>query len=147
MKRKKLQVFFTIRVNEIVMDEIKTTQAKASRKGGRPKKIVKFDQKLTVMCTLIERKVIESKAKAALLSVSEFLRKTGIGGKIDRQQKVLPKEVLAFTATINHMAANLNQIAKKRNGIEELNALERAELQYFSGQFKQIAKDIKTYLQ
>lgn len=146
-EKKKLQVFLTIRVNEIVMDEIKTIQAKASRKGGRPKKNIKYDQKLTVMCTLIERKVIEAKAKAALLSVSEFLRKTGIGGKIDRQQKVLPKEVLAFTATINHMAANLNQIAKKRNGIEELNALERAELQYFSGQFKQIAKDIKTYLQ
>ncbi len=129
------------------MEGIKIKQAKESNKGGRPKKNIKCDQKLTVMCTLIERKVIEAKAKAALLSISEFLRKTGLGGKIDRQQKVLPKEVLAFTATINHMAANLNQIAKKRNGIEELNALERAELQYFSGQFKQLAKDIKTYLQ
>jgi len=53
-----------------------------------------------------------------LLTVSEYLRNLGLGSKIDRRQKVLPKEVLAFTGTMNHIAANLNQIAKKRNGIE-----------------------------
>ncbi|MBD0279817.1 MAG: mobilization protein [Flavisolibacter sp.] len=129
------------------MEEIKPKETKPSCKGGRPKKEVRCDQKLTVMCTLLERKVIEAKAKAVLLTVSEYLRHMGLSGKIDRRQKVLPKEVLAFTATLNHMAANLNQIAKKRNSIDELNALERAELQYFSGQFQQLARDIKTYLQ
>lgn len=128
------------------MEGIKAKIASQPCKGGRPKKAVRCDQKLTVMCTLIERKVIEAKAKVALLTVSEFLRKLALSGKIDRQEKVLPKEVLSFTATLNHMAANLNQIAKKRNGIDELNALERAELQYFSEQFKQLANDIKTYL-
>jgi len=127
------------------MEGVKAKGAGPARKGGRPKKAVKCDQKLTVMCTLIERKVIEAKAKVASLTVSEFLRNLALSGKIDRHQKVFPKEVLSFTATLNHMAANLNQIAKKRNGIDELNALERAELQYFSGQFKQLANDIKTY--
>jgi hypothetical protein len=98
------------------------------------------------MCTLIERKVIEAKARLALLTVSEYFRKIALGGKIDSRQKVLPKEVLVLTATLNHMAANLNQIAKKRNGIDELNALERAELDYFSRQFKSLASDIKNYL-
>jgi hypothetical protein len=133
-------------VNGIVMEGIKAKGVAALHKGGRPKKDIKCDQKLTVMCTLIERKDIEAKAKVALLSVSEFLRTLALSGKIDRREKVLSKEILSFTATLNHMAANLNQIAKKRNGIDELNALERAELQYFSGQFKQLAQDIKTYL-
>lgn len=128
------------------MEGVKAKVASRARKGGRPKKAVKCDQKLTVMCTLIERKVIEAKARIALSSVSEFLRKLALSGKIDRHHKVLPKEVLSFTAMLNHLAANLNQIAKKRNGTDELNTLERAELQYFSGQFKQLANDIKTYL-
>ena len=128
------------------MEEGNAKEAKGSRKGGRPKKAVKCDQKLTVMCTLIERKVIEAKARLALLTVSEYFRKIALGGKIDSRQRVLPKEVLVLTATLNHMAANLNQIAKKRNGIDELNALERAELDYFSRQFKSLANDIKNYL-
>ncbi len=115
-------------------------------KGGRPKKNIKRSEQLAVMCTLVERTVIERKAKNADVSISEFLRTLALKGQVDRQQKVLPKEVLQFTGTLNHIAANLNQIAKKRNSFDELNALERAELQHLSGQFKQLAKDIKNYL-
>lgn len=128
------------------MEEVNTKGAKGSRKGGRPKKAIKCDQKLTLMCTLIERKVIEAKTRLASLTVSEYLRIIALGGKIDRRQKVLPKEVLALTATLNHLAANVNQIAKKRNGIDELNALERAELDYLSRELKALANDIKNYL-
>ncbi len=62
-------------------------------------------------------------------------------------QKTLPKEVLFFTATLNHMAANMNQIAHKRNCNDELNAIERAELNVLSQQVKQLVNDIKSYLQ
>ena len=41
------------------------------------------------------------------------------------------------------MAPNLNQIEKKRNGTDELNALERADLNSLSLQVKQLAVDIK----
>lgn len=116
-------------------------------KGGRPAKELKRSQLLGVKCTNIERLTIEIKAKSVQMSVSEYLRAMGMTGKIDMREKALPKEVLVLSSTLNHMAANLNQIAKKRNGFDELNALERAELQYLSGQFKQLAKDIKSYLQ
>lgn len=116
-------------------------------KGGRPKKAVKKDQIMAIKCTLYERKVIEARAKSANLSVSEYLREIGLTGKIDRRNKALPKEVLNLTAALNHMGANLNQIAKKRNGTDELNPLERAELKVQSGQLKEIAVQIKTYLQ
>lgn len=116
-------------------------------KGGRPKKAVKKDQLMAIKCTLYERKVIEARAKSADLSVSEYLREIGLTGKIDRRHKALPKEVLSLTAALNHMGANLNQIAKKRNGSDELSPLERAELKVQSGHLKEIAVQIKSYLQ
>jgi hypothetical protein len=115
-------------------------------RGGRPPKAVKRNQLMATKCTLFERRTIEAKAKSAGLSVSEYLREIGLAGKIDRRNKALPKEVLTFTATLNHLAANLNQLAKKRNSNDELNPLERAELKVQSGQVKTIALQIKSYL-
>ncbi|MCS3797858.1 hypothetical protein GGD38_003220 [Chitinophagaceae bacterium OAS944] len=71
----------------------------------------------------------------------------GLTGKIDSKEKALPKEILKFTGTLNHLAANLNQIAKKRNGIEPLNAFERADLLVQSNDLKQLSLTIKNYLQ
>ena len=117
------------------------------KKGGRPRKSVCRTQQLAVMCTPDERKIIEEKAKDSCISNSEFLRSLALKGQVDRKIKVLPKEILLFTATLNHLAANMNQVAKKRNGLDELNALERAELNHLSEQIKRLAKDIKTFLQ
>ena len=120
---------------------------RTKNKGGRPKKAVKKDQLLAVKCSLFERRAIEARAKSINLNTSEYLREIALTGKIDRREKALPKEVLELTGTLNHMAANLNQIAKKRNGVEELNALDRATLKVQSGELKGIAAQIKTFLQ
>ncbi len=42
--------------------------------------------------------------------------------------KAVPKEALALCRALNHAGALLNQIAKKRNSNDELDALERADL-------------------
>jgi hypothetical protein len=126
------------------MEEVKKT---TRNKGGRPKKAIKKDQLLAVKCSLFERKAIEARAKSAGLSISEYLREMAMTGKIEIREKALPKEVLALSGTLNHLAANLNQIAKKRNGIDELNAMERATLKVQSGEVKDVAKLIKSYLQ
>ncbi|EOR95365.1 hypothetical protein ADIARSV_1477 [Arcticibacter svalbardensis MN12-7] len=70
----------------------------------------------------------------------------GLAGKINQQNKALSKEILTMTGTLNHLAANLNQIAKKRNGQEELNAIERARLNVQSIEVKQLAILIKEKL-
>jgi hypothetical protein len=116
-------------------------------KGGRPRKEVKRDEQLAVMCTLIERTIIEHKAKSVNLSVSEFLRTLPLKGQVDSRKKVLPKEVLQGIASLNHIAANVNQIAKKRNSFDELDAIERAELQWIVGHLKYFIKDIRNYFQ
>lgn len=116
------------------------------KKGGRPKKAIKKDQLLPVKCDKEERRKIESRAKSVNLSVSQYMREIALNGHIDRREIVFPKEVLQLTGTLNHLAAYLNQIAKKRNGIEELNALERATLEIQSRDLKRLAEYIKNYL-
>src|SRR4051812_12030657 len=106
---------------------ITEVKEKTRNKGGRPKKTIRRDEQLAVMCTIIERKAIEHKAKLASISVSEFLRTLGLKGQVDRKIKVLPKEVLQMISSLNHMAANLNQVAKKKNRDEPFNDVERDE--------------------
>ena len=90
--------------------------------------------------------MIKAKANNSGLTVSEFLRNLGLGCKIDRRKIRIPKEILQVTGTLNHMAANLNQIAKKRNQFDQLNALERAHLNQLSQSLKQLTQDIKKHL-
>jgi len=118
-----------------------------NHKGGRPKKSIKQSQLLGVKCSLKEKMIIEYKAQKANLSVSGYLRTLGLNGQVDIKIKGLPKEVLELKSILNHMAANLNQIAKKRNSNDELNTLERMSLQSLSDAVKKLAMDIKTFLQ
>ncbi len=128
------------------MTDVTTSKIIKNKKGGRPRKAIKKDQLLGVKCSLLERKVIESKARESNTSGSEYLRKLGLTGKVDMKIKTLSKEILQFKGTLNHLAANLNQVAKKRNMHDELNALERASLEYQSKEIKQLATDIKNFL-
>ncbi len=128
------------------MTDVTIIKEIAKRKGGRPTKAIKKDQLLGVKCSLLERKVIEGKAKESNTSVSEYLRKLGLSGKIDMKIKTLSKDILQFKGTLNHLAANLNQVAKKRNMDDELNALERAGLDQLSKEIKQLASELKNSL-
>ena len=116
-------------------------------KGGRPKKQIKRDEQLAVMCALVERKAIEYKAKTANISVSEFLRTLGLKGQVDMKIKTLPKEVLQFIGMLNHMSANLNQVVKKRNREETFTAMERDEFFLLSKDIQELVKQIRNYLQ
>ncbi len=125
--------------------KIMEQQKKQSRsKGGRPAKTVKRNKPLTVKCTLVEQKIIVGNARKANLTTSEYLRKLGLSGKVVMLVKTLPKEVLALTGALNHVGALLNQIAKKRNSYDELNALERADLKVLEGKVQEVIVSIKT---
>lgn len=128
------------------MITVTETKSPNRNKGGRPAKAVKRNKLLGVKCTLVEKRTIEAKARYSGVSVSEYLRNLGLSSKIDMRKIRMPKEILQFTGTLNHLAANLNQIAKKRNQLDELNALERAQLNQLSLSVKQLAVDIKNHL-
>jgi len=118
-----------------------------NNKGGRPPKEVKRLRTLSVKCSFFEGKQIENRAKQVGLSVSEYLRELGLKGTVKARVKTLPREVLLLCGTLNHIAANLNQIAKKRNSFDELSVLERAKLNAQSTGLQELVKDVKSYLQ
>lgn len=120
---------------------------RGKNKGGRPPKTIKRNRIIALKCTLLEERIIRGKAKKAMLSVSEYLREMAINGAIMMRGRPLPKEILAFTGTLNHLAANLNQIAKLRNGFELLTLEERINLKNQSQEVKALAVQIKSYLQ
>ena len=116
-------------------------------RGGRPKKDILKEQRIPLKCTSYEKTIIKAKAKKCGLTTSEYLLQLGLNGKIDSKEKTLPKEVLDLKGTLNHLAANLNQLAKKRNSVTDvLTPLDRANLQVLSNHVKQLAATIKNYL-
>ena|ERR1022692_1767722 len=117
------------------------------RKGGRPKKDIKRDEQLAVMCTLKERKRIEYKAQTAGISMSEYLRECGLKGQVDIKIRTLPKEALLLIAAFNHNSANLNQIAKGCNRGDAFNAMEIAAILADIEENRNIAKLIKKHFE
>jgi hypothetical protein len=116
-------------------------------KGGRPTKQHKRRQLLAAMCTPLEKKMIEINAQRVGLTVSEFLRDLGVKNRIQVKIKSLPKSVLELKGTLNHTAANINQLARKRNSGDELNALERALLNQCVREIQGLVNTINSYLQ
>jgi hypothetical protein len=124
------------------MGEVKKN---TNNKGGRPVKAIKRNKGIGVRCSTTERVIIEAKAKSVNMSVSEFLRTLALKGQVDTRKKVLPKEVLQAIGNLGHMSANVNQIAKKRNSFDELNAMERADLKWIADQLKQFIENVRNY--
>lgn len=112
-------------------------------KGGRPSKTIKRNNPLTVKCTSLEKAIIISKAKKVNQTISEYLRTIGLSGNPVMLVRTIPKEILALCGALNHVGALLNQVAKKRNSNDELNALERADLKLLEGKIKEILEAIK----
>ena len=131
-----------------IIKEIKSKKYKKPRsvnKGGRPKASLKRSNHLTVMCTIMEKKIIQMNARKAGTNISVFLRTLGLNERV--KVKTLPKEVLQLTGTLNHVAANLNQIARKRNGVDELDAMDRALLNQEVRSLQGLVKAVKNYLE
>lgn len=131
-----------------VKDEERIVMAEEKKhnrsKGGRPSKVIKRNKPLTVKCTAIEKSIISGKAKQASQTISEYLRTLGLSGNIVMVINTIPKEILALCGALNHVGGLLNQIAKKRNSNDELNAFERADLTLLQQRIKEILETIKT---
>ena len=115
--------------------------------GGRPKKQLTKTHRLRVACDINEAQIIKTKAVHLQLTISEYLRKLGLESQIDNRQKnVFPKEVLLFTAKLNHLAANLNALSYKNNRGENFSQLEKEALTFLAKEVQKLANDIKIFL-
>ncbi len=72
---------------------METVAVRIKNKGGRPSKEVKQDHFIGVKCSLVEKTLLKAKAKITGLSLSEYLRESGLKGQAVSKIKVLPKEV------------------------------------------------------
>lgn len=133
-------------VKKVESTTVTLTPAGRANKGGRPKVPHKRRAAVSVMCTLVEKKIIEANAKRVGLSSSVFLRNLGLSTRIEVRIKTLPRPVLEMRGTLNHIAANLNQIAKKRNRGDDLNAMERALLDQDVRSLRGLVKNINGYV-
>lgn len=124
---------------------METTKRHINNKGGRPQKEIKRNKTITVHCSAFEQRLLKEKGKEAGTTVSEYLREIGLNGKIDRPRKEFPKEALLLNGKLNHMAANLNQIAKKRNSGEDLGAFMRTQLEEECEQLHTLTITIRNY--
>jgi uncharacterized membrane protein YoaK (UPF0700 family) len=112
-------------------------------KGGRPKLAHKKSEALSVMCNLLEKKIIQANARNVGKTVSVFLRDLGLHNRSVIKVRTLPRSVLQLTGTLNHIAANINQLAKKHNQGNDLNGMERALLNQEIRSLQTLVKDIK----
>ena len=96
-------------------------------------------------CTKVEQKYIKICAKQSGRTLSDYLRRGATQGFLHKD-KSLPPEVLAFQGQIAHACGLLEVIARKRLDGDELNALERAQLNDLREQLQQFLQDIKTHL-
>ena len=127
--------------------DMEELENKLKNKGGRPVKAIKKSRVLTLKCSNYERMIIQAKAKKVNLTLSEYLREMALSGKVSLQGKALPKEVLEMTGTLNHMAANLNQLAKKSNSVTEvLTNTDFLVMKWLSEDLKGIALKLKNSL-
>jgi Ribbon-helix-helix protein, copG family. len=120
-------------------------EKREKNKGGRRPVENKMDQLIPVKCTAEQREEIQERAAKAGMTVSEYLREIGTKGRIEKRLIVFPKEVLQLTGNLNHLAANLNQIAKRRNSFEQLSSEELLTLRRQSEEVKDLATLIKSY--
>ncbi len=124
---------------------MQTTVKHRNTKGGRPPKEIKRNKTITIHCSAFEQRLLKTKSKEAGITVSEYLREIGLAGKIDRRKIEFPNEALLLNGRLNHIAANLNQIAKKRNSGEDIGAFMRTQLDELCDQLHLITQSIKTY--
>jgi hypothetical protein len=115
-------------------------------KGGRPKAPHKKSEAISVMCDLLEKRIIWANARNAGKTASVFLRDLGLYGRVTVKVRTLPRAVLQLTGTLNHIAANLNQIAKRRNRGNDLDTLERALLNQEVRSLQSLVRDIKSFI-
>jgi hypothetical protein len=108
---------------------------------GRPRKESKKDILLAVMASQSDKGIIEAQARKANLCISVYLREMGIHGAI--HVKEYDRELLKFLANLSNIGSLLNQLAKKRNSSNDLNAIERAELNVLANDIANLIDTIK----
>ena len=86
-------------------------------KPGRPKKQMKKDQRLTLVCTATERVFIAKWAKEKGLTVSDYLRTMAFTRTDDDSNPEFSREARPLLVQLNYLIGNLKDMLEKEQGI------------------------------
>lgn len=86
-------------------------------KAGRPKKQIKKDQRLTLVCTQTERLFISRWAKEKGLTVSDYLRVMALTRNDDTIKPEFSREARPLLVQLNYLIGNLKEMLEKEQGI------------------------------
>jgi hypothetical protein len=95
--------------------------------------------------SLMEKLYIKSCAKKAGKSLAVYVREGALQG-FQHRDKSLPQEVLAFQGQLAQVCGLLEVIARRRLDGEDLNALERVQLNEVRQSLQEFLQQIKTHL-
>jgi hypothetical protein len=96
-------------------------------------------------CNKVEHAYVKACAKKAGKTVSDYVRRGAVQGFAGKD-KMLPPEVLAFQGQLAHACGLLEVIVRKRLDGEDLNALERVQLNEARQQLQAFLLHIKDHL-
>ncbi len=85
-------------------------------KAGRPRKQIKKDQRLTLVCTQTERLFISKWAKEEGLTVSDYLRVMAFTRKQDKINPEFSREARPLLVQLNYLIGNLKEMLEKEQG-------------------------------
>jgi hypothetical protein len=85
-------------------------------KVGRPKKQMKKDQRLTLVCTLTEKLFISKWAKEKGLAVSDYLRMMALIQNADTHKPEFSREARPLLVRLDYLIGNLKEMLDKEPG-------------------------------
>ena len=86
-------------------------------KVGRPRKEMKKDQRLTLVCTRTERFFISKWAKEKGLTVSDYLRVMAFIRDEDNSNAEFSREARPLLIQLNYLIGNLKEMLEREQGI------------------------------
>lgn len=112
-------------------------ERQTNHKGGRPKKEVKRTV-TSLRLTIMERYIIKNKSAKAGLSITQFIRKIAIEGKVIARMN---EEERQFVRQLVSMSNNFNQVAKKAHQEGILTAM--FEFEKYRDQIDEVLQRLK----
>lgn len=114
------------------------------QKSGRPRKHIKKDQRLTLVCTETERLYILRWAREHGVTVSDYLRKKALSQTGQNTYHELSRDARPLLVKLNYLIGNLKELLEKEQGMP-FSALKLAGINSIVQQVSLLQEDLIPY--
>lgn len=115
-----------------------------AKKTGRPRKQVKKDQRLTLVCTETERQFISKWAKEQKVTVSDYLRRKSLSQPEQYTSQEFSREARPLLVQLNYLIGKLKELLEKEQGMP-FTALKLAGIKSIVQQINLLQEGLKPY--